>query len=181
MNLDVLIPGIEFFDDETETFSSEEPKLVTLNHCLLSVSKWESINHKSFLSTPNLSTDELVSYILCMDLTGSLTRNEVARLSNDQVKEINDLISTSYTATHIQDPPGRPPNREKITSELIYYWMFSFGIPKECEEWHLSRLLALIKVFSVKTNPPKGANTPAATADRHALNARRRAMMHSKG
>lgn len=181
MELTILIPGEESYDSTSEKFVTGEDRLVTLNHCLLSVSKWESIFHKSFLSNDEFSNEELVAYIMCMDLTGSMTTQEIGRLSPEQIEEINGLISAKYSATYIQDPPGQSPNNEKITSELIYYWMFSFGIPKECEEWHLSRLLALIKVFSVKTNPPKGANSAAATMDRHALNAKRRAKMGSRG
>ena len=66
---------------------------------------------------------------------------------------------------------------EKVT---LYYWMIALNIPFECQYWHLNRLLALIKVCSLKNQSPKkmGKND---LRRRNAINAKRRKQLHSKG
>ena len=71
-----------------------------------------------------------------------------------------------------------------ITSELIYYWMISLGIPVEkFEKWHLNRLLTLIRVFNAENAPKdkKKRLTNEILAERAALNAKRKAQLHTKG
>jgi hypothetical protein len=63
---------------------------------------------------------------------------------------VYDYIKNDQTATKIYDRRPKRGKSETITSELIYYWMIFHGIPKECEKWHLSRLLILIQICSIK-------------------------------
>ena len=74
-----------------------------------------------------------------------------------------------------------PPSREIITSELIYYWMISLNIPVEFQKWHLNRLLALIKVCSIKNSPAKKMSKREIMSRNKALNASRRKALNSKG
>lgn len=181
MSITISIPGEEYFDEVQEIFVSSEAQTFEIEHCLLSLSKWESIHHKSLLSTKELSGQEMLSYICCMNLSGELTPEVALRLPENEQKRITDYMNDPMTATYIPDPPGQAQNDEKITSELIYYWMVSFRIPFEAQAWPLKRLLALIKICNVKTNPPKVANKRAWAQERAALNAQRRAQLGGHG
>ena len=75
---------------------------------------------------------------------------------------------------------GRP-NREVVTAEVIYYWMTSLNIPFSCEKWHLNRLMTLIKLCSVKSQPPKKMSRKDQMAQQRALNAARRKKYNTKG
>lgn len=181
MPIEITIPGIEMFDEVREIFISSEEKTFELEHSLVSLSKWESIKHKSLLSNGELSGEDMVLYLCCMELTGTMTLDDAARITSSDQDRIVQYMQDPKTATYIPEPPGNSTNREKITSELIYYWMVSFQIPFEAQTWPLQRLLALIKVCNVKNNPPKVTNHRAWAQERNALNAQRRAQMGGVG
>ena len=85
------------------------------------------------------------------------------------------------TATTFYDRRQQvPTKKEVITSELIYYWMISCGIPMECQRWHLNRLLTLIRIFNVKNDTGKMSKREI-MRNNSALNAMRRKRMHSRG
>ena len=85
------------------------------------------------------------------------------------------------TATWFNDEQNRASNSEQITSELIYYWMITANIPFECENWHLNRLLTLIKVCNIKAQKPKKMGTKALLNRNAQLNAARRKQLSTKG
>jgi hypothetical protein len=74
-----------------------------------------------------------------------------------------------------------PPNRQVVTSELIYFWMAQYNIPFECQKWHLSRLMTLIRIASIKNAPEKKMSQRAIMSQNKSLNAARRKAMHTKG
>ena len=86
---------------------------------------------------------------------------------------------TATTVNIIEEP--RTKKDEIITSELIYYWMIAAGIPFECEKWHINRLFSLLKICSVKNAPKKKGSDREYLKSRADLNAKRRAMLKSKG
>ena len=85
------------------------------------------------------------------------------------------------TATTFRDDPNNKGTKEIITSELIYFWMISFGIPVEFQKWHLNRLLTLIRVFNVKNQPSKKMSTGEIMRNNAALNAARRKHLNTRG
>ena len=85
------------------------------------------------------------------------------------------------TATTFSDNNSSKPNREIVTSELIYYWMAEMNIPSEYQYWHLNRLITLIRIFTVKNAPPKKMSKRDIMSSNAALNAARRQKLKSKG
>jgi hypothetical protein len=178
-------PKREFFNEATNKFyytqATKEQKL-QLEHSLISLSKWESKWHKPFLSKKEKKTDEQIrDYVRCMSLTQNVDPNIFNNLSSENITEITDYINDPMTATWFRKDKTEAPSRETVTSELIYYWMISLNIPFECQKWHLNRLLTLIQVCNIKNAPSKKVNKSEILARNHALNAERRAKMHSHG
>lgn len=170
----------EEFDDEHSRFLPAVTYKVRLEHSLVSVSNWESVFEKPFLGTEERSREETLAYVrmMCLD---EIPPEVFAKFTSEHYKAINTYINARMTATTVTERPGAPTRTETITSELIYYWMISYNIPFECEKWHLNRLLMLVKVCNHKNASPKKMNKQEAAAERHRLNAQRRAALGSRG
>ena len=157
---------------------------LNLEHSLLSVSKWESIWCKPFLSERERTIEESLSYIECMTVTPNNVDPEVyKRIPQSEYEKILKYIDYPSTATTIGGVKGGYRKGETVTSELIYYWMTACNIPFECQKWHINRLLTLIKVCEIK-NDPKGQKKLSSSEIRKnndKLNEARRRAMHTKG
>jgi len=178
--LQITLPASRFFNEQTEEFVFYEPVTLKLEHSLISIQRWESKWHKSYLSSENLSAEEMIDYIRCMSLDPNLNPQVLSRLRQIDFERIKDYISDPMTATTFSQHDDPHQRKQIITAEIIYYWMVSFGIPFECAKWHLNQLMTLIKVCSIKNNPKK-ANKNEAAKQRAALNKARRARMGSTG
>ena len=77
--------------------------------------------------------------------------------------------------------PEHKGRGEVITSELIYYWMVTFNIPFECEQWHLNRLFALIRICNLKNSKPQKMSKSEIAARNRELNAQRKAQYNTPG
>lgn len=175
-----IVVGDESYDEEKEEFVLTNTVTLELEHSLVSLSKWESITEKPFLTQEDKTTDEIMLYIEMMILTPNYPRGIIDRLSVSNLEEINAYIEAKRSATWFNDRKKTRPS-EVITSELIYYWMTAFRIPFECETWHLNRLFTLIKICNVK-NAKEEKLTPQQIAQQNReLNAQRRAALGSKG
>ncbi len=86
------------------------------------------------------------------------------------------------SATWFSDNQTKKSN-EIVTSEVIYYWMISAGIPFDCETWHLNRLFTLLRVFAAKNEDPKASkkNAKDAAAERRAINERNKKLLGTSG
>lgn len=181
MPLTITVPGRDFFDPSTGEFVEFKDTKLTLEHSLISISKWESKWHKPYLSRENKTQEEAIDYIRCMTLNGPVDPRVYRALTKQNVDEIAAYIQDPMTATTIKRENKRP-SREIVTNELIYYWMTALNIPFEpCQKWHLSRLMTLIEVCSIKNQPPKKMSQAAAMKQQHALNAARLAKYHTTG
>lgn len=159
---------------------------LTLEHSLLSVSKWESIWCKPFLSDKDKTIEELLSYIECMTVTPTNVDPEIYKhIPETEFKRVNEYINNPSTATTFGGPKtsGKGRGKDIITSELIYYWMTACNIPFECQKWHLNRLLTLIRVCEIKNDPKsqKKMNANDIRRDYDKLNDLRRAQLNTKG
>lgn len=157
--------------------------VLTLEHSLLSISKWESKWKTPFLEkNPPKTKEQSIDYIRCMTIGPRLSDLDYYSIGLDTMERINSYISTSQTATFINRPDApRPGVHEPVTSELIYYWMIQNNIPFECQKWHLSRLLMLIDVCQFKNAPPKKMSKNSILKRNAALNKARQAKLHTRG
>lgn len=179
--LQITIPSCEYWDEATNTFINKKSQTLQLEHSLVSLSKWESKWKKAFLTKQDKTIEETIDYVRCMTITQGVDPEVYSRLTDENIRDINAYISDSMTATFFYEEETNRPNREIVTSELIYYWMIALGIPFECKKWHLNRLLTLIKVCNIKNQPPKKRSKTEIMRRNAALNAARKKRLNSNG
>ena len=177
----IIVPAGEEFDPVTRKITQYPEFALRLEHSLISISDWEAIWHVSFFSGDK-NEEQTLSYIKCMTLNKNVDPNVYRRLSFDNIREINSYISDPMTATTIrEEKSSKARTSEKVTSELIYYWMIAYNIPVEFEKWHINRLITLIRVCSEKQKPPKKKTRREIMEENRAINMARRAKLGSKG
>ena len=175
------IPEIEAWNEETEEFVKIKPARLALKHSLISISKWEAKWHIPFFETDK-NYEQIISYIQCMTLNSDIDEDSIVykQLTRQNIDEIKAYLEDPMTATTIKENGGAR-NNQRITSELIYCWMIQFNIPHEFEKWHISRLITLIRVCSEENKPKKKMTRNEIMAQNKAINAARRARLHTKG
>jgi len=179
--LRITIPSIEQWDENKQEFVSTKEQTLSLEHSLVSLSKWESKWCKAFLTKNEKSSEETLDYIKFMTLTQNVDPEVYNYLTNGNISEINEYIEAPMTATYFSDEKTSKTSREQVTAELIYYWMIALNIPFECQKWHLNRLLTLIKVCNIKNQPPKKRSKKDIMSRNAALNAARKKQLNTKG
>lgn len=153
----------EIYNDKTNEFIQVKAQDVTLEHSLISVSKWESKWHIPFAdekAAKKRTIEQTLDYFRCMSLNPDIDINFVFAITQEQSNALRDYIANPMTATiinYIQKPQAK---KETVTSELVYYWMTAYNIPFSCEKWHFNRLMKLIELCAVKNDPKayKGMN-----------------------
>ena len=178
--LEIVVPEREFFDDNMQEFISTREAKLRLEHSLVSISKWESIYKKPFLTKDEKTVGEFIEYIKCMTITQNVDPNVYYALTSENINQVAEYIEESFTATWFREQKTAP-SRQIITSELIYYWMVAYNIPWEAQKWNFSRLMTLIRICNIKSQPDKKMSKGDALAQQRALNAARRAKSGSRG
>lgn len=178
--LQIVIPAQEVYDEEHQLFIDLPEVKLSLEHSLVSISKWESKWHKPYLHSEK-TDEEVLDYIRCMTITQNVDPNVYRRMPVSELKKIIAYIDDSMTATTFRDDPHAKKNRQIITSEVVYAMMFNFNISKECEKWHLNRLFTLLRVCGEMNAPSKKMSKKDILRQNKALNEARRAKMKSRG
>ena len=180
--LQIAIPiGREGWDEKKREFVEPRTQILTLEHSLISLSKWESKWCKAFFSKKEKTNEETMDYIKCMTLTQNVDPDVYNYLTMDNYQQVLKYIEAPMTATVLSKNSSGKINRDTVTAELIYYWMISLNIPFECQKWHINRLLTLIEVCNVKNSPPKKQSSRSIIQDYAALNEARRKQFNTKG
>lgn len=178
--LTITIPAPEMYNESTEEFIIGKEQTLQLEHSLLSLSKWESKWKVPFFGSQEKTELQVLDYVKCMTVTPNVDQSVYLNLTKNNYDEIEKYISTDMTATTISKN-GATGSKEIVTSELIYYWMVALTIPFQCEKWHLSRLMTLIEICSIKNKPPKKMTRQEQLAHNRAANAARRNQLGSTG
>jgi len=178
--LQIIVPSRELFNEKTQEFFYSKEYILQLEHSLVSISKWESKYKKPFISRDQKTLEETLYYVKCMTITQNIPEEVYEYLSQENLNSINSYIEDSMTATTFSKNQSGS-SREIVTSELIYYWMISQGVPMECQRWHLNRLLTLIRICSIKNSDQKPMSKRDLINRNSALNAMRRKQLNSKG
>jgi hypothetical protein len=167
----------ESYDEETNKFVASESVRVELEHSLVSLSKWESIHEKRFLSPEPRTDEETISYIKAMIVGDEPSPAVFYQLLLNHMEEIKTYVAAKNTATVLPSRKQNQGQREAITSELIYYWMSELNIPVEYQHWHLNKLFTLIQVHALK----KGPKQKMSLEQRRALNKQRKREWNTTG
>ena len=183
--LSITIPQREFFNEETSEFIYSKEAKIVLEHSLVSLSKWESKWGKPFNDGKPKTIAEIVDYIRCMTITQNIPGDVYDGITPELIERVNAYIDEPMTATTFRsiekNDPKRKVNKDIITAEIIYYWMFSYNIPLECQKWHLNKLLTLIRVFNVKNTPQKKMSQKDTLKHHRELNAARKKRLGTRG
>ena len=181
--LTITVPGAELWNDKDKVFVNVKTQTLSLEHSLVSISKWESKWHKPFIGKEPKTNDQIVDYIKSMTTTQNVDPLVYTVLTAQNIKEVNEYIDDSMTATWFNDTnkQTKKTNEEQITSELIYYWMIALEVPFECQRWHLNRLMTLIRICNIKNKQPTKGNKKELLANNAALNAARREKYGTSG
>lgn len=152
-----------------------------MEHSLVSIAKWEAKWCVPFLSKRDMTSEEMRDYVRCMTVTHNVDPNIFNYLTAANIEDVNRYMESPMTATFIPEQKTGKKLGEKVTSELIYYWMISLGIPFECQKWHINRLLMLIKVCNHKNKPPKKRSRREIASGYASLNTARRRQLGTRG
>ena len=172
--LDLYIPGKEFWNSELQEFIYTKDVTLHLKHSLVSLTRWEQHYKRRFLDDGPKNEEEYKFYIQCMTLNKDVDPLVYTVLQEDDIKKVTDYLHDSMTATTLPKQNNNRSNSEKLSSELIYYYMSALNIPFECEKWFLNNLIILISIASIKNNPQEKKSKPSWSSIR-ALNAARNA------
>lgn len=171
--LKLSIPGGERYDEVTETFISDEPIELRLEHSLVAVAEWESKWKTPFLGGESKSHEMIIDYLGCM-AERQVSSKDLLRIGPSEVKKIQEYLDDSHTATTFRG--GEDGRARPVTSEEIYGWMVAYRIPFECQYWNLNRLLMLIRVCGYQQNPKRKKEAQSETLSRYrSINEKRRA------
>lgn len=179
--LEVTIPGVELYHPDKEMFEYGEEVTLSLEHSLISISKWESKWKKPWFSQKPKTMEEIRDYIRCMTLNKNVPIEVYSRIPSNIQQAIVDYIDDSMTATTFRKTPNQPKSHEIVTSEVIYYWMTVFNIPPEYQKWHINRLLTLIQVCGENSKPKKKMSQREQAQLYYSLNEARRQQYGTKG
>lgn len=185
MPIVIKIPKCEVYDEENDKFIEVNNEVtLVMEHNLIAISRWESKYHKPYLTKDTKTNEEILYYLECMTLTKGIEPYIYKCIPKSELVRISNYIDDPMTGTKIRESSyDKKSVKEEIQSaELLYYYMFKLGIPKECENWHLNRLMTLMKVYGVKEEKPDGKLSRSEMIARNkAINARNRAKFKSKG
>lgn len=181
--LTITVPEQELFDEATNEFVVVSAITLELEHSLVSLSKWESEFETPFMEDTPRTTEQTLGYIRAMTLAPDVPESTYYRLDNSHIEQISAYIDRKMTATWFTNhaPKRASGSGEKVTAELIYYWMIALDIPVAFETWHLKRLLTLIQVCNLKNQPAKKMPRKEAMTQQASLNAARKAQMGTTG
>lgn len=174
--------NIEYYDEKNNEFIYRKGGIVRFEYSLKVIYEWEGKWCKPFLkgelSNQELTNDELVDFYMKM----ALDPIEKEFMTDAVMDALSEYIKKSHTATTFSSVQDNNTNKGKTyTSEELYALMISDGVPLEFENRNLNRLLVVLRIISSYKNPPKKMSNQDIYRQNASLNAKRKAMLKSKG
>lgn len=185
--IEIIVEEKELWDEIKEEFVVIPRTKLTMEHSLISISKWEQKYKKPFLDDKPKTYEEFLDYMKCMTISPSNVDPLIYKLvQQEDVKKLSDYIQDSMTATWFSDRYDKHLGIQRgkktiITSEVIYYWMVALQIPFECQKWHLNRLITLVRVCNEKNKPAKKMSRKEIIERNKEINRINREKMNTKG
>nr|DAR66505.1 MAG TPA: hypothetical protein [Caudoviricetes sp.] len=154
-------PDREFYNEETNEFIIKRGQTLHFEHSLNTLTEWESIYRKPFLTREEKTAGELFDYfiLMCEEDIG------YSDLTDDVVMQLAAYLDDRPTATTIKNSDDRHQSMI-MTSEVIYAYMANARVPFECDKWNLHRLLTLLGVIG-ELNSPKKKMSESKTLDEY--------------
>ena len=109
----IFIKEKELWDEKNRMFINVKPQTITLEHSLVSISKWESKWHVPFFSKQDKTAEMTLDYIRAMTITQNVNPNVYEALTAEDFREIEK---------YIQDPQIR-----SLTMRLLRLNSYIFG------------------------------------------------------
>lgn len=164
------------WDEKSQHFHRIQKQQLILEHSLLSMSEWESTWEEPYLYQKAPSIEKTMDYVRCMTINNVDDKLVYRALTDEQLEEIEKYISGKNSATWFnKNINNGKRSSDIITTELVYYWMSALNIPFDpCEKWHFNRLMNLITIANLKSQPPKKMNRRQILSQNAAINAARR-------
>lgn len=178
--LEIIVPENELYLSGENRFVTVPSCVLSLEHSLISIAKWESKWHMPYLNGAKRNPAQDLDYIRCM-VIGTVKNDHIfSALTPNNMEQIRTYIDDTMTATTFSKTP--PSSKKQVlTAEVLYSRMFANNIPMECQKWHLNRLLTLIRVCDTMNNPPAKTNKKQLAAHYAEQNAARRVQYNTKG
>lgn len=177
----VQIAPVDAWDEQRELFVSSPAAELVLNHTLVSLTRWESKWNQAFLGRTEKTEEQLIDYVKTMNSAPVPSPEVFNYLTQEQFQEIFEWMNKNPTATTVTEEGSKRPATETITAELIYYWISALQLPIECQNWHLQRMLTLVRIANIKNSPPKKLSKGEAMAKHRALLQQRRQQYGTNG
>lgn len=174
MPLTIHIPETELWDETREVFVHVKEQTLTLEYSLVNVSKWESRWQKIFLSPEEKTEEQKRDFVYCMICNENTDPNVIYAFTEEDFKKVDRYISTSQSAAIIpEEKTNEPKSNELLSTDLIYYYLAQMQVPYiPTQDWHLSRVMSLIRIGSFKNKPEKKLNKQEAVAQVESINER---------
>jgi len=152
------------------------PIHLEMEHSLISIAKWEGIWGVPFMEQDDMTTEQFLSYCQCMTINRQKDPDVYNFLRKEDAVRIIKYMNQPMSAWKIKPKANkkakaRRPERE-MCAEFFYWLMFQYGIPMECEKWHLQRLIALLDFIQ-----DSNGDNPSQTAPKMNFNDRMRHYM----
>jgi len=177
----VVIPGKEMFDSKTNRFYYTESMSFEIEHSLFAIKKWESKWHIHFIGNDKKTPEQMLDYVKCMTLTPNIPDDTYNKLTQQNIKDINEYMDDPMTATTFREKKSKKkerPSSNFISNEIVYWWMTELNIPQEYQYWHINQLMTLIKLINIKheeaeeKSKKKGKKGQSSTLNKADLDAR---------
>ena len=179
--LEIIIKEDEIYQQHTNKIITIPSCTITLEHSLISLSKWESKWHIPYLSNSKKTAAQELDYIRCMVIGNIPNKYIFDAISVENILKIKEYIEDSMTATIFPKNSNKRSKKETVTAEVIYSRMFANNISIECQKWHLNRLLTLIRACDLNNSPQKKMSKKETAMWNAEQNAARRAKWGTRG